>query len=58
MGKGIRRLRRVMRWMRDMWVDFKVGMVRRLVDVWWSRWVVLVVLFVSLVVVWCVILFL
>ncbi|KAK4658557.1 hypothetical protein QC762_102760 [Podospora pseudocomata] len=53
MGKGTRRLRRVMRRMRDTWVDPKAGVVRRLVDVWWSRWAVLVVLPASLAVAWC-----
>jgi uncharacterized membrane protein YhaH (DUF805 family) len=28
----------------DVWVDPKAGAVRRVVDVWWSRWFALVVL--------------
>ncbi|KAK4181045.1 hypothetical protein QBC36DRAFT_318890 [Triangularia setosa] len=42
-----------MRRMRDTWVDPKAVVVRRLVDVWWSRWAVLVVLPASLAVAWC-----
>jgi hypothetical protein len=50
-GDGGRRWKRgrgrVRRWLRrlgNVWVDPKAGAIRRVVDVWWSRWGVLVVL--------------
>lgn len=42
--KGARRMRRGLRQLHDTWVDPKASVVRRLVDVWWSRWGTLVVL--------------
>ncbi|KAK4242692.1 hypothetical protein C8A03DRAFT_40033 [Achaetomium macrosporum] len=38
------RIKRVLRWLGDTWVDPKASAVRRVVDVWWSRWGTLVVL--------------
>ncbi|KAK4229692.1 hypothetical protein QBC38DRAFT_534847 [Podospora fimiseda] len=38
--------------MRNTWVDPKSGVVRRLVDVWWTRWGVLVLLPAALAVAW------
>jgi hypothetical protein len=37
-------LGRVRRWVMDVWVKPQQGTVRRLVEPWWSRWAVLVVL--------------
>ncbi|KAL2023608.1 hypothetical protein VTK56DRAFT_1765 [Thermocarpiscus australiensis] len=48
-----RRVRRVLMRLRDTWVDPKASVVRRVVDVWWSRWGVLVVLPALLAVAWC-----
>ena len=39
-----RGLRRMARRMKNTWVDPKAGVVRGLVDVWWTRWGVLVLL--------------
>ncbi|KAK4170363.1 hypothetical protein QBC43DRAFT_4630 [Cladorrhinum sp. PSN259] len=47
-----RRLRRVGRRMKNTWVDPKAAVVRKLVDVWWTRWGVLVLLPASLAVGW------
>ena len=41
---GVGRTRRLVRWFGDVWVDPKASAVRRVVDVWWSRWFALVVL--------------
>ncbi|KAK3393675.1 hypothetical protein B0H63DRAFT_531535 [Podospora didyma] len=49
----MRRVRKAMRKLDDTWVNPKAGAVRRLVDLWWSRWGVLVVLPASLAVAWC-----
>lgn len=53
---GRNRPPRVVRWLRrwgkrlnDTWVNPKAGAVRRTVDLWWSRWGVLVVLPAALV---------
>ncbi|KAK3984383.1 hypothetical protein QBC44DRAFT_388490 [Cladorrhinum sp. PSN332] len=43
---------RVWRRLKNTWVDPKAVVVRRLVDVWWTRWGVLVVLPASLAVAW------
>jgi len=42
--KFSRRLRRMIRKIDQTWVNPKSGAVRRLLDVWWSRWGVLVLL--------------
>ncbi|KAK0734185.1 hypothetical protein B0T26DRAFT_687546 [Lasiosphaeria miniovina] len=42
-----------MRKLDDTWVNPKASAVKRLVDLWWSRWAVLVVLPASLAVAWC-----
>ncbi|KAK3329505.1 hypothetical protein B0H66DRAFT_526891 [Apodospora peruviana] len=47
------RLRRVLRRMGDTWVNPKAGTVSKVVDLWWSRWGVLVVLPAALAVAWC-----
>jgi hypothetical protein len=39
-----KRGRRTVRRLRDTWVDPKASVVRKVVDVWWSRWAALVVL--------------
>lgn len=44
-----RRIRRVAKRINDTWVNPKAGAVRRTVDLWWSRWGVLVVLPAALV---------
>jgi hypothetical protein len=52
MGLVSGRMRGLRRWWKrvdDTWVNPKAGAVRRAVDVWWSRWGVLVVLPASLV---------
>lgn len=38
------RLKRGLGRLEDTWVDPKAGAIRRVVDVWWSRWATLVVL--------------
>ncbi|KAL2259709.1 hypothetical protein VTK26DRAFT_6511 [Humicola hyalothermophila] len=48
-----RRLRRGLRRLSDTWVDPKARVVRKVVDVWWSRWAALVVLPALLAVAWC-----
>ncbi|KAK4157769.1 hypothetical protein C8A00DRAFT_29306 [Chaetomidium leptoderma] len=50
-GKG--RVRRLLRGVGDIWVDPKASVIRRVVDVWWSRWGTLVVLPALLAVAWC-----
>ncbi|KAL1839417.1 hypothetical protein VTJ49DRAFT_1518 [Mycothermus thermophilus] len=47
------RIRRMLRRLRNVWVDPKPGAVRRVVDVWWSRWAALVVLPAVLAIAWC-----
>ena len=47
------RLRRVVRRLNDLWVNPKAVPVSKLVDLWWSRWAVLVVLPAALAVAWC-----
>ncbi|KAK4218265.1 hypothetical protein QBC37DRAFT_369212 [Rhypophila decipiens] len=47
------RLRRFIHKMNDLWVNPKASAVTKLVDVWWSRWGVLVVLPAALAVAWC-----
>lgn len=44
-----RRIRRIAKRLNDTWVDPKASVVRRTVDLWWSRWGVLVVLPAALV---------
>jgi hypothetical protein len=50
---GTRRIERGLRRLRDTWVDPKASVVRRVVDVWWSRWGTLVVLPALFAVAWC-----
>ncbi|KAK4191800.1 hypothetical protein QBC35DRAFT_485980 [Podospora australis] len=50
---GVKRLRRILRRLKYTWVEPKPGVVRRVVQVWWSRWAVLVVLPASLAIAWC-----
>ncbi|KAK4129392.1 hypothetical protein N657DRAFT_563336 [Parathielavia appendiculata] len=50
-GKG--RIRTLCRKLENVWVDPKAGAIRRVVDVWWSRWGTLVVLPAFLAVAWC-----
>ncbi|KAK3341302.1 hypothetical protein B0T25DRAFT_522645 [Lasiosphaeria hispida] len=52
-GRGLRRVRRVLRRLDNTWVNPKAGAVRKTVDLWWSRWGVLVVLPAALAVTWC-----
>ncbi|GAB1310232.1 hypothetical protein MFIFM68171_00442 [Madurella fahalii] len=56
-GRGWRRgSRMIKRWLRRLrytWVDPKASVVRRVVDIWWSRWGTLVVLPALLAVAWC-----
>lgn len=47
------RVRRFVQRMNDLWVNPKATAVSRLVDLWWSRWGVLVVLPAALAVAWC-----
>ncbi|KAM7188726.1 hypothetical protein V8F20_010443 [Naviculisporaceae sp. PSN 640] len=47
------RLRRFIHRMNDLWVNPKATAVSKLVDLWWSRWGVLVVLPAALAVAWC-----
>ncbi|KAK4147809.1 uncharacterized protein C8A04DRAFT_33910 [Dichotomopilus funicola] len=49
-GTGV--ARRFARRLADVWVDPKASVVRRVVDVWWSRWFTLVVLPALLAVSW------
>ncbi|KAK1755236.1 hypothetical protein QBC47DRAFT_402583 [Echria macrotheca] len=49
----VRRLRRMVRKVDETWVNPRAGAVRRTVDLWWSRWGVLVVLPAALAVAWC-----
>ncbi|KAK0731362.1 hypothetical protein B0H67DRAFT_597262 [Lasiosphaeris hirsuta] len=52
-GRGLRRVRRVLRRLDNTWVNPKASAVKRAVDLWWSRWGVLVVLPAALAVAWC-----
>ncbi|KAK3336690.1 hypothetical protein B0T19DRAFT_47007 [Cercophora scortea] len=47
------RVRRGVRRLRDVWVEPKAVAVSRVLDLWWSRWGVLVVLPALLAVAWC-----
>ncbi|AEO70191.1 uncharacterized protein THITE_2121273 [Thermothielavioides terrestris NRRL 8126] len=47
------RIKRELRKLEDTWVEPKASAIRRVVDVWWSRWGALVVLPASLAVAWC-----
>ncbi|KAK4105665.1 hypothetical protein N658DRAFT_417273 [Parathielavia hyrcaniae] len=51
--KGRGRIKRLCRRLEHVWVDPKAGAIRRVVDVWWSRWGTLVVLPAFLAVAWC-----
>ncbi|KAK0617861.1 hypothetical protein B0T17DRAFT_536022 [Bombardia bombarda] len=47
------RLKRVSRKLGDLWVNPKASAVTKLLDPWWTRWGVLVVLPAALAVAWC-----
>ena len=47
------RLRKLAHKIEDTWVTPKQSSVKRLVDVWWTRWAVLVVFPASMAVAWC-----
>ncbi|SPO02199.1 uncharacterized protein DNG_04872 [Cephalotrichum gorgonifer] len=55
--EGVSRLgiwwRRAVRRVVDLWVEPRQGAVKKAVDVWWSRYAVLVLLPATLAVVWC-----
>ncbi|KAL3425431.1 hypothetical protein PVAG01_02222 [Phlyctema vagabunda] len=46
-------IRRWLRTLRDLWIEPKHHVVGRVVDTWWSRWFVLIILPAALAVAWC-----
>jgi hypothetical protein len=52
-NEDIGALRRFTRTQRDLWLEPKQAAVGKLVDKWWSRWAVLVILPAALAVGWC-----
>ncbi|TPX08427.1 uncharacterized protein E0L32_010157 [Thyridium curvatum] len=45
--------RRTWRWVNDLWITPKQSAVKRVVNSWWNRWTLLVVLPAALAIAWC-----
>ncbi|TVY25224.1 Uncharacterized protein LHYA1_G006504 [Lachnellula hyalina] len=52
-GDAVGVVKGLSRTLRDLWLDPKQAAVARVVDKWWTRWTVLVVLPAALAVAWC-----